>query len=197
MDNKLKVTIKDWYGLHSTDTFYFNQGITCLIGKNGAGKSTLLEEIKEALGEENVFFYDNEESEKNALSRFNFYGEIEKMCRNLGSSEGQNIRNNFEDSVSLIGYHVRKCINRQQKVIIMLDGLDSGISIDYIKSLKEDLFDLILKDCANNNMECYIILSANNYEFCANQDCINVSTGEHVNFLDYSDFRKFYLGEEE
>ncbi len=196
MNSRLDVKVDDWYKLHNTTMFYFNQGLTCLIGKNGAGKSTLLAEMKEALGEKNIFFYDNEESERNALSRFNFYGEMDKMFRNIGSSEGQNIRNNFEDSVSLIGNYVRECIENKKRVIIMLDGLDSGISIDYIKTLKEDLFSLILNDCDRNNTECYIILSANNYEFCENQDCINVSTGEHIRFKDYSEFRDFYLKEE-
>lgn len=195
--NKLEVKISDWYGLHKVKTFSFNQGVTCLIGKNGAGKSTLLHELKEALGEKNIFYYDNDDSERNALSKFSFYGDLDKMCRNMGSSEGQNIRNNFEDAVPRLGGYVRKRLedkNGKQQIIILLDGLDSGISIDYIKTLKEDLFDLVLEDCNKSGLECYIILAANNFEFCEGQDCVDVSTGKHMRFEDYYKFREFYLG---
>lgn len=187
----LKIKVYDDYNLYKKHTFEFNEGITCLIGKNGAGKSTLLKVINDLI--DNCYFYNNEDSEKNAMSKFGYLGNIEKLCRNFTSSEGQNIRNNFEDIIPNIGQYVRNCIkNKQNKIIILLDGLDSGISLDYIITLKKELFSLIIEDSKNNNLEPYIILSANNYELCNGEDCIRVSDAKHFKFKDYNEFRKIY-----
>ena len=190
----LKIKVDDNYNLYRKHTFEFNEGLTCLIGKNGSGKSTLLKEIRDTLKQKNVFYYDNKYSEQNAKSSFGFYGEFEKLARNMVSSEGQNIRNNFEDSIYNIGQYIKKCKDKGiSQAVILLDGLDSGISLDYVVLLKKDLFSLIVEDCKKDNIEPYIIISANNYEFCNNEDCVKVSDGKHFRFNNYDEFRKIYL----
>lgn len=190
----LEVKIYDDYNLYKKHTFEFNEGITCLIGKNGSGKSTLLKMIQEILKPKNCFYYDNEDSEKHAMDKFSFYGDMENLFRNFGSSEGQNIRNNFSDVVGGIRQYILRIKNKNKKqVVILLDGLDSGISLDYVVELKKDLFPLILQDCKENNLECYILISANNYEFCSGEECVRVSDAKHFKFKDYNDFRKIYL----
>lgn len=120
--------------------------------------------------------------------------QYDKLARNYQSSEGQNIRNNFEDDIVNIGKYVRKCKeNGYKNAIILLDGLDSGISIDYINILKKDLFSMIIEDCIQSNINPYIIISANNYEFCNGEDCIRVSDAKHFKFDSYEDFRKIYI----
>lgn len=186
-----KIKIYDDYDLYKKHTFEFEEGITCLIGKNGSGKSTLLNIIKE---ETDCYYYDNEISEKHNASKFGFYGDYGKLALSFISSEGQNIRNNFEYIIPKIGEYIRKCIkNKTKQSIILLDGLDSGISLDYIVLLKKDLFPLIIEDCKKNNVEVYIILSANNYELCNGEDCIRVSDAKHFKFKNYDEFRKIYL----
>lgn len=190
----LEVKIYDDYNLYKKHTFEFNEGITCLIGKNGTGKSTLLKMIQEILKSKNCFYYNNEDSEKHAMDKFSFYGDMENLFRNFGSSEGQNIRNNFSDVVSGIRQYILRMKSKNKKqVVILLDGLDSGISLDYIVQLKKDLFPLILQDCKENNLECYILIAANTYEFCNNEECVRVSDAKHFKFKDYNDFRKIYL----
>ena len=192
----LTVKIFDEYNLYRKHTFEFNEGITCLVGRNGSGKSTLLKEIKEKLQEDGqkVAYYDNEYSEKNNTSKFSFTGDYDKLARSMFASEGQNIRYNFEDYIPELGNYMRKRIkHKSDKCVVLLDGLDSGISLDYIVMLKKDLFPLILKDCADNNVKCYIIIAANNYELCNGEDCILVSTAKHIKFDSYDDFRKIYV----
>lgn len=190
----LQIKIYDDYNLYKKHTFEFNTGLTCLIGKNGSGKTTLLHMLNEILGEDNCFYYSNEHSEREASGRLLFHGQLEQLSRNLCSSEGQNIRNNFGDIVGSIRQYIFKTkSNNKKQVIILLDGLDSGISLDYVIELKKDLFPLILQDCKENNLECYILLSANNYEFCNGEDCVRVSDAKHFKFNDYDDFRKIYL----
>lgn len=192
----LKIKIEDWYNLHKKHTFEFNEGLTCLVGRNGTGKTTLLKELKDALKEMQIkyFYYSNETSERGAMDKFLHYGDMERLARNFSSSEGQNIRNNFEDIIPAIGQYIAKCKKYNRKIaVILLDGLDSGISIDYITSIKKELFPLIIEDCKKDNIEPYIIVSANNYEFCNGEDCIRVSDAKHFKFKDYSEFRRIYI----
>ena len=190
----LEIKVYDDYNLYKKHTFEFDEGITCLIGKNDSGKSTLLRMMQEILKPKNCFYYTNEESEKDAMSKFAFYGDFEKLCRNFGSSEGQNIRNNFYDVVGGIRDYILKMKAKNKKqVVILLDGLDSGISLDYVIELKKDLFPLILQDCKDNQLECYILIAANNYEFCSDTDCVRVSDAKHFRFNNYNEFRKIYV----
>lgn len=191
----LKIKVDDWYNLFKKHTFEFEEGVTCLIGKNGAGKSTLLQELKDKLNDINLkpFYYENEERERHAISEFGFYGDVARIARNLANSEGQNIRSNFQDYIPRIGEYIQKRIKyKQDKAIILLDGLDSGISLDYAIELKKDLFATILEDCCNSGLECYIIVSANNYEFCDGVDCVRVTDAKHFRFNNYEEFRKIY-----
>lgn len=189
-----EIKVYDDYNLYKKHTFKFNEGITCLIGKNGSGKSTLLRMIQEILKPKNCFYYANEDSEREASGRFLFHGDMEYLCRNLGSSEGQNIRNNFYDVVGDIhSYIIRMHDKNKKQAIILLDGLDSGISLDYVLEIKKDLIPLILKDCKDHNLECYILISANNYEFCNGENCVRVSDAKEFKFKNYDDFRKIYL----
>ena len=195
-DSFIEITVGDWYNLYKNHTFKFLPGLTCLIGKNGSGKSTLLKEIQEWAKENKIkcHYYDNDEREKGAMEEFMFAGKYDKVARNYGSSEGQNIRNNFEDDIVNIGAYIRTCKQRNYKnAIILLDGLDSGISMDYVFKLKKELFPLILEDCQKDNINPYIIISANNYEFCNGEDCIRVSDAKHFRFNSYDDFRKIYI----
>lgn len=44
---KLKIPIKDWYGLHRGFSLEIKPGFTALVGPNGAGKTTMLQQIRE------------------------------------------------------------------------------------------------------------------------------------------------------
>lgn len=192
----LRIKVDDWYTLFKKHTFEFEEGVTCLIGKNGAGKSTLLKELRDKLNDDKIrpFYYDNDERERHAMSEFSFYGDVAKIARNLSNSEGQNIRSNFEDYIPRIGDYVGKRVKYNQNIaVILLDGLDSGISLDYVIKLKTELFPLIIKNCKESNIECYIIISANNYEFCNGTDCIRVTDAKHFKFNNYDEFKKFYV----
>ena len=64
------------------------------------------------------------------------------ICR---SSEGERIALSFGDIVPQIGVRVRKDIAENKPLFILLDGLDSGASIDRTRELMS-LFELIERD---------------------------------------------------
>lgn len=78
---------------------------------------------------------------------------------------------------------------------ILLDAVDSGLSVDNIVDLKNDLFDTILK--YNFGKEIYIIVSANEYEMARESRCFDVHSGKYIEFKNYDDYRNFILKSKE
>ena len=72
----------------------------------------------------------------------------------------------------------------------MLDGVDSGLSIDNIRYLQK-IFKMIIDDCAENDVNVYIVVTSNAYELTKDSNCIDVKTGEIVEFKDYEDFVEY------
>ncbi len=78
---------------------------------------------------------------------------------------------------------------------ILLDAVDSGLSVDNIVDLKNDLFNTILK--YNFGKEIYIVVSANEYEMARESNCFDVYSGKYITFKDYEDYRNFILQSKE
>jgi hypothetical protein len=74
---------------------------------------------------------------------------------------------------------------------ILLDAIDSGLSVDNIVKLKEELFKTILE--YNEGNEIYIIVSANEYEMARQEQCFDVYNGKYITFNDYEEYRQFIL----
>ena len=90
-----------------------------------------------------------------------------------------------------IGTRIRK--HKEGPFFIFMDAVDSGLSVDNIVDLKENLFNLIIEDCKNKNIELYIIISANEYELAKGEQCFNVQSCEYVDIPDYETYRKIIL----
>lgn len=180
--------------LYSTDSFEINKGVTILIGPNGAGKSTFLKSIKELyLDKNNVtyFKFDNLlDGGANAKSKFGFYGHMDLLTESMFNSEGMNIVLNIGLQISEIGSYIRNIKDKNEVIWILLDAIDSGLSIDNIVQIN-NIFDLIIKDHPNT----YIVVSANNYELVRNRHCLDIKSGHYIKFNDYEDCRNFILKE--
>ena len=74
---------------------------------------------------------------------------------------------------------------------ILLDAIDSGLSVDNIVDVKEDLFATILE--YNYGKKIYIVVSANEYEMARNEQCFDVYNGKYVTFKDYEEYRTTVL----
>ena len=193
----MRIKINDWYELHNG--FYLNlrPAYTALIGPNGAGKSTLLRQLKEYANTKKitVIYYSNlEDGGHIARQRYLENGSTENLCTAICSSAGQALWFNFSQIVRNIGDAVRKAKYDKTKLFILLDGLDSGLSINLERELL-DLFSLIEKDInltadRKADPEVYIIAAVNNYEL-ATRYCIDVRTGKSITFKDYNDYANF------
>lgn len=170
-----------------------NPGVTILTGCNGSGKTTLLRMIKETLQSSKipVMHYSNEhEGGATAISERLLMDDINIVATLMQSSEGEQIYINLGNTASKIARFVQNC-KEKKELWILLDSVDSGLSIDNIIEIKEYLFKTILDDTKDKDV--FIICSANSYELCKDNSCFDVYSGEYIEFKNYEDYRNYIL----
>lgn len=208
----------DW-SLFNKTTAQFDTGLTVLVGCNGAGKTTMLEYIFQHCKKSNipVMRFDNyHDGGKDTKSKLIYeFDDMSILASTWGFSEGETI--NF--NISFIASKLRQFIqtglydtkkNRLEKAfqklvnedyqkeevmnqrVILLDGIDSGFSIDNIIETKE-LFNLIIDDAKSADIDVYIIVSANEYELVKNEKCFDVSRCKYCSFTNYEEYRNFII----
>lgn len=170
-----------------------NPGLTVLVGCNGSGKTTLLIYIKETLKALNIPYisYDNLiDGSYMAISTHMLYNDIVSVAELATSSEGEQIYFNLGNIASDIGRFIQN--NRDAaELFILLDAIDSGLSIDNILEIKEGLFKAILSD--NPDKDVYILVCANSFEMSIDAPCLDVRTGKYRTFKSYNSYRNFIL----
>ena len=191
--------IRDYYNekeyIYNKKNIELEEGLTVLVGCNGSGKSTLLRQIKDLCKKQDIpyYYFDNlTEGGSNAREKAGFYGDTMFLAQSLCSSEGENINLNMTNCANKIGKFVRN--NKSaKKIFILLDAIDSGLSIDYIIELKKDLFNTILSDASKKGIETYIIISANEYEMARNEKCFLIPNMTYKTFKNYDEYRDFII----
>lgn len=191
--------IRDYYNkkeyIYNNKNIELEEGLTVLVGCNGSGKSTLLHQIKYLCKQSNIpyYYFDNlTEGGSNAREKAGFYGDTMFLAQSLCSSEGENINLNVCNSASKIGNFVNKN-QKADKIFILIDAIDSGLSIDYIIELKELLFKTIIEDTSKRGLKVYIIVSANEYEMARNEKCFLIPDMKYKTFKDYDEYRSFII----
>ena len=179
--------------LYMRKQYQFKPGVSVLVGCNGTGKTTLLDMIKERMRKAKIpcIMYDNlHDGGHQARSTAFFFEQMELGATLMCSSEGEQISINIANMATKIGKFVRE--NRgKPEIWILFDAIDSGLSVDNIVDVKDNLFRIILED--NKDSDVYIIVSANEYEMCRGEQCFAVTTGEYMVFNDYESYREFVL----
>lgn len=179
--------------LYYRNSVTFEPGITILIGCNGCGKTSLLNQIQYNLSKENIPYtvYDNlKDGEENARSKAGFLGDLNFLATAIQSSEGENIIMNMCNIARQMGALAQKYSDAKE-LWFLFDAVDSGLSIDNIIDLKEDLFEAAIK--YNPDKEIYIIASANEYELCHGEKCFDTYLCKYINIRSYKQYKNFIL----
>ena len=173
-------------------------GLTVLVGRNGSGKTTFINFIEENIKNEveagkcTLFKFDNyTDGGGTSLSAALFHDNLNQLASLALASEGQRINRNIGEVIYKVGDAVRNA-ESGDKLVLLFDAIDSGLDVKNIVEVK-DIFKLICGDCKRKEIELYIVVSANSYEFPNGEKCLNVKKGEYTEFADYDDYRKFIL----
>ena len=196
----IKVDTKPYgFKLYNNKYFKFEPGITCFVGCNGSGKSTLIKLIKDELKKLKipVFMYDNIISQNKRSFDLEYGSASSEMLHStlLSNflSEGEQILDNLKYMMKSLGSFVRTNIeNKEKEIWIIIDGIDSGTSLDVLQDLKVFFADYILKD-SSDSFKIFIVLSANSYELAREVDCIDVQSSKHLMFHTYEDYQEFVI----
>lgn len=179
--------------LYKKSKMTLNPGVTVLVGCNGCGKSTFVEKIAEQLEKNSIPYitYNNlHDGGTRAREKAMFYGEMDLFATLFCSSEGEQIVANMGSCATQMGQLARR--NKDAKELwVLLDAVDSGLSIDNIVDVKEYLFKTVIEH--NKDKDVYIVVSANEYEMCNGENCFDVYNGKYIRFSDYNDYRQFIL----
>ena len=168
----------------------FKPGISVLVGCNGSGKSTAFSFIQDILKENDipVFKYSNlTEGGNTARESALFYGNLNLLAEQITSSEGENIVINIGTMAQKLGSFVGRNINKGE-IWILLDAIDSGLSIDYIEEVKDFLHSQLIDKLTD--IDLYILISTNNYELCIGEACYNVQDCQYIEIDSYETFKK-------
>ena len=194
MSQKFKI-IRDYYDrdekIYDKTSVEFKPGLTVLVGCNGSGKTTLLRQIKEVCKKNKLpaMEFDNyHDGGSSATSYAGFVGDYSKVAKDLCSSEGEKISGNMAMVAGRIGRFVRDNSDAE-KLFILLDAVDSGLSVDNVIELKRDLFSFVIADCTDKGIEIYLIVSANEYELARGEQCFDVSSCKYVKINSYDEYR--------
>lgn len=195
----------DDFRLYSRKDIGFNPGLTILVGCNGSGKSTLLTLLNDQLvpvarKDKSILLlsYDDRglDGSANLVSKFALFERYDLVSQTMIESEGEKIMHGICEKAGHIGHKIktkRKLESKDYKEIwVLLDAVGSGLSIDGIISIKEDLVNVVIKD--NPNTDVYFIISTNEYEFVnGEEDCIDITTFKHIRFKSYDDYKNYIL----
>lgn len=187
---------EDYYGmgysLFKKNKVTIREGLTVLVGCNGAGKSTFLRICEELLNKEPdtlVLKYSNQfDGGKTAQDLALLKGNTEKLARLSFGSEGEAMVENLATLAGKIGTEVRN--SDAKNVILLLDAMDSGYSIDNIIEMK-GFFDFLQAE--EPDRVFYIVVAANSYELARNENCLDVQEMKYRKFTTYEGYRNFIL----
>lgn len=182
--------------IYQSDEFLFHTGTTVLVGCNGAGKTTLLRRMRTALKADGApcLLHEHMRARDEISARLQFSSHLTAEDYDAAlapnwQSEGEGHAQDLLTMVPSFGDFVMRNPSEHKERWLLLDGMESGMSIDMDDELT-NLMDVIEGNIPAG-IELYLIMATNSYEIAKGRDCIDVSTAEHVTFDDYETYAAF------
>jgi len=133
--------------------------------------------------------YDSHEDDYSRTISSNLFNEnFEQVALRKMSSEGQNnlisLADLFDNAQAIAKEH-----QNLKHLILFIDGIDSGLSIDILRLIIDTLDDKLKQvERHNPNLEASIVFTSNSYEFVKSLPTIDPVTFESVSYKSYDDF---------
>lgn len=176
-----------------------NPGITVLVGCNGSGKTTAMEQIDSYINRLETDDISSRyclcsDTGKEIDRLIGFFGTSKTVAQGvtmLSSSEGERISQALISTFNWIWSECKK--EEVQTVFAFLDSLDSGLDIPSIRMIL-DTFEEAIGIAKNEfNTDLYLVLSANDYAMVENRTCLDIRTGQSIDFNSWSDYVDFCI----
>jgi len=176
--------------LFDTEYITLKPGINSLVGCNGSGKSTFINAfLIPYLEKHKIDYYsynDRIHGGHTLMEEYTLKGNTNGLARMFISSEGERIVEGLGKTFSLLRYKIQ---NSKDKFVLIFDAIDSGMSVDEIIEIREIINNTVIPDAESMDKELYIVIAANNYEWCKDVRNINIITGKELKINSYDDFR--------
>lgn len=206
IDQELKIHANtkpyDKFKLYTRKNFTFLPGLNNLVGCNGSGKTTLLDIYLLPYLRENKIPYirwnDRRYGGSNLMDKMlNFDNDMDGLVAMALSSEGEQISYGLISVFKDIGRSFRQY--KDQAVVILLDAIDSGMSVDEIIEIRSCILDVVIPDAQSQGATPYFILATNNYEWCNDDriNNINISNGQRLFIHSYEEYKDIILNSRE
>jgi len=189
-DNELK--------LYSRRQFTFELGLTSLVGCNGSGKSTLIDcYLKPYLDKQKIAviqYNDRISGGTHLMDAMLNSGDMSTLAGMVFASEGERIVFGLNPIFGMLKSIFTQ--HKNQSVFVILDACDSGMSIDEIVQIREIFLDVVIPDAKETyNIELYIVVAANNYEWCNDSRIHNmeITSGKSLSICSYDEYRQIIL----
>lgn len=185
----------DDFKLYQRKNFSVVPGINSLVGCNGSGKSTLIDlYIIPQLRKQHIEYYKyNDRREGGSYlmdAMLNVYGDMDGLAQMFMSSEGERIVCGLVRVIQALPRFFKE--NKDKPAFLILDAIDSGMSVDEISEIKDVFLDTIIPDAKERyGVDLYIIIAANNYEWCNDSRIhnINVQNGKVLTINSYDEYK--------
>lgn len=190
-DNTLK--------LYTRKQFTLMPGLCSLVGCNGSGKTTFIDHfLIPKLRRDQIEYYkynDRRNGGSMLMDRMlNVDDDMNGLVRMTLSSEGERIVVGLEQVISALPNFFKE--NKNKPAFLILDAIDSGMSVDEIIEIRELFLDLIIPDAKSRfGVDLYIVIAANNYEWCIDERIhnIDITSGKVLKISSYDQYKQQIL----